>query len=251
MKGTGPIDDPVLAEALADSQAGNLDTKAAKGLSTLAMELAEKVRYHNELITKLKENEVEITRLETRDIPAAMIDLGMKNFELLDGSKISFGKKYYAGIRVDNRSDAFKWMRESGNEALIKAEVQIPFGKGDVEAADKLRVAIKKLIEQRNAKLAEDLAKAEAEGDDAEVLRLKAEITLYQVPINLEQSVHWQTLRAWAREQVIEEERKIEDKELDPVKDKDKLLPRELLGIYVQDVAEISIKKLKLKKDDE
>ena len=247
-KGVGTSDDPVVAEALKDSALASTDQHTLRGVSVIAQELADKINLYNELVSKLEECDDDIKRLEERELPAAMLDANMKMFELADGTSVKIGKRYLAGIKVENRLDAFKWLRDHHHEALIKAEVIVPFAKGDVESADLLRTAIKKLIDKRNAELDKKLKAAVKRGDEQEALRLRNEIDVFNVQINLEQSVHWQTLRAWVKEQVVLEEKMIEDGDLDP-KDTDKLLPRELLGIYVADVAQVGIKKLTIKKE--
>lgn len=251
MKGTAPEvpSDPLLAEAMKDAQA--MPAKELSDVSKLSAELREKYVLWNELITKIEECDAEIRRLEERELPKAMLDLGMTDFGLAGGGRVELTKVYLAGIKVDDRSNAFKWMRDTGNEALIKAEVKVGFAKGDVERAAKLSAAIEKMIQNKLMQLRIDLdaleAQLEAEGNEVERKRLqgainelKEEIGAYSVAPTLEQSVHWQTLRAFAKEQVIREEKAIEDGELDPVKDKDKLLPRELLGVYVFDKAVVS-----------
>jgi hypothetical protein len=247
VKGVKPADDPVLAEALKDSGVAVIDQGTLRGVSTIALDLANKVKEYNSLVTRLENLSDDIRRIEERELPAAMLDANMRSFQLADGTGVSVGKRYLAGIKVENRPNAFKWLRDHNHQALIKAEVVVPFAKGDVESADLLRTAIRKMIDKRQQELTKKL-QALGPDDVEEAKRLQEEIDVFNVEIGLEQSVHWQTLRAWVKEQVIKEEKAIEDGELDP-NDKDQLLPRELLGIYVADVAEVGIKKLSLKKE--
>ncbi len=251
MKGTEPQvpSDPLLAEAMKDAQA--MPAKELADVSKLSAELREKYVLWNDLITQIEECDAEIKRIEERELPAAMLDLGMTDFGLAGGGRVALKKVYLAGIKVDDRPDAFKWMRETGNESLIKAEIKVGFAKGDVERAAMLGKAIEVMIERKVESLRSELVEIENqivnEGNEVERKRLqgainelKEEIGAFSVAPTLEQSVHWQTLRAFVKEQVIREEKAIEDGELNPETDKDKLLPRELLGVYVFEKAEVS-----------
>ena len=207
----------VLAEALKDATGGatNADSAQLSSVSQIAIRLLQAQAKHARLEKELEEAAAEVKQIEERELPAAMLDLGMKNFEMADGSKITTETVYHAGILVDNRPTAFKWLRESENEALIKADLLINFPKGDVEKADALMEAIKTVLKKR--------------GMDNEV--------------SLDQSVHWATLRAFVKEQIVEEERAIEAGELDREKDADKLFPRELFGVHIFDRAKVVPKK--------
>lgn len=205
-----PEENDAVAMAMADALGGaaKTDTVTTKAIGDLAVRLTQ-------LQTKAKEYEAvqktiaeEIRKLSEYELPNAMAEAGMKDFTLTDGSKISVERVYAASVKVENKPSAFAWMREHGHDALIKTEVKVPLGKGAYESAEEI------------------------------ISLLSAQFPDYNP--ELDESVHWQTLRAFVKEQVEAEERAA--LEGDAV---DTPLPRELLGVYIIDKAKITPKKEK------
>lgn len=89
---------------------------------------------------KKREDELKVAKEELRKvsevaIPNAMAEVGMTEFKLVDGSKITIKQEIYASIPADNKEPAFNWLRRTGNEGLIKNVISCQFGKGeDAEA---------------------------------------------------------------------------------------------------------------------
>lgn len=241
-KGTGPVAD-VLAEAMADAKVIQLPADKLSLVSKLSIELVLAKKKLAGLEEDVELQKEEVKRLEERALPEAMNDIGFRDFTLSDGSKVEIETIYHAGIKVEDRPVAFKWLRSTENQGLIKAEVQVPFSRGDVDSAEILINAIRELIAKRRSRLEKDLKKARAEGDDEKIRNLAEEITAFDVNVRLEESVHWATLRAFVKEQITREEKALAAKELDPVKDASKLFPRELFGVYVFDRATVTPKK--------
>lgn len=197
-----------VALALADAAGGvaKTDTVQTKAIGDLAVR-------QFQLQTRLKEYEAamktineELKKISEYDLPNAMSEAGMSEFKLLDGSKISIKRVYAASVKVADRESAFAWMRERGHDSLIKTEVNVPLGKGAHEAAEAI------------------------------MAKLREQFPDYTP--QLDESVHWQTLRAFVKEQVEAEELAIQQGE-----SVDDPLPRELLGVYIIDKAEITPKK--------
>lgn len=199
-----------VAQAIADASGGIAEVKdeVKLSISQLAVKQLQLQVKKAETEASLKRIDEELKKVSEYDLPNAMAEAGMRTFELLDGSKIAVKKVYAASVKVENRPEAFAWMRERGHDALIKTEVTVPLGKGAHDIAEQI-------IEE-----------------------LKERFPDYQV--RLEESVHWQTLRAFVKEQVEAEELAVNGGETveDP-------LPRELLGVYIIDKAEIVLPKKK------
>jgi len=199
-----------IAAALADAAGGvtkadNVQTKAIGDLAIRQLQLASKIKEHEAAIKTASE---ELKKISEYDLPNAMAEAGMKEFTLTDGSKISIKRVYAASVKVADRPMAFEWMRERGHESLIKTEVNVPLGKGAHEVAEKIMAELREQFPDYSPQL--------------------------------EESVHWQTLRAFVKEQVEAEELAAQQGETvtDP-------LPRELLGVYIIDQATITPKKEK------
>lgn len=147
-----------------------------------------------DLEEELKEAKENLRRVSEKDLPDAMDEAGVEEFTLKDGRKVVVRKEYYANIPKAHQKVAFSWLRERGHDAIIKRDVTAKFGKGEDEKANKL---VKLLKEQF---------------DD--------------IGFKDKESVHFQTLRAFVREQMEEG--------VD--------IPEDIFGIHVRNVAKIGIK---------
>lgn len=121
----------------------------------------------------LKEKKKELQRIEEHDLPEAMDRIGMSEFKLVDGTKISISAFYNASITGDRKEEAFNWLEDKGHGSLIKAKVEAEFGRNEIELA-------KQFLEF-------------ARGFNGLTSDLK-----------FDQSIHWATLRAFVKEQVEE-----------------------------------------------
>lgn len=82
------------------------------------------------VLTRVKEH-VRILKEET--IPDAMDDLGMDELKTKGGFVITVEQKMRCG-KVTNPA-ALQWLIKNGHSGLIKSDVQIPFGREDIDAA--------------------------------------------------------------------------------------------------------------------
>lgn len=120
------------------------------------------------LENELKEAKQRFQELSERELPDAMEEAEVEEFTLKDGRRVKIVTEYYASISENNRAVAFGWLRGKGHDGIIKRDVTAKFTKGQ----DKLANSV------------------------VEYLRAN-----YAVPINDKESVHYQTLRAFIREQ--------------------------------------------------
>lgn len=148
------------------SEIQNEELKAISGLATKAKAVAVEILGIEE---SLKAKKAELEEIETKRLPDAMAAVGLKEFVLTDGSKITVKPEYHASIPKTRKMEAYEYLREHEFGALIKNELSIEFGKG-----------------------ADDDATAAYE-------RLKVEFP--DIPVQLSESVHAQTLKALVKEQ--------------------------------------------------
>jgi hypothetical protein len=109
-----------------------------------------------------------VRRLEEEDIPLAMQELGVDELKLVTGEKVSIKHDVYASLTSESKPAAYNWLEANGFGGLIKTNVSVEFGKGQIEGAESL---------------AEDL---QSRG----------------LPVSLGRDVHAQTLKAFLREQL-------------------------------------------------
>jgi len=116
------------------------------GLSSLSqlideLEKTEKDLAEKKAAAELAQAEFDLLRL--RKIPDKMSELGMAEFTTSSGASISIKKNYYAGISEDNKEAAMAWLTDHGLSDIIKANVIVPFSKGQAEAASKLKETLR------------------------------------------------------------------------------------------------------------
>lgn len=147
-----------------------------------------------ELQAKIAQNAVEARELGEKlilvsevDLPELMKEIGMKKFTLTSGEEILIDHQTFASITKKNQPDAFKWLKDNNFDGIIKGEVKVALGKGEIEQI-------------------------------AEIARI---LSLNGFDSTHSKSVHWQTLKAFVKEQIEEGSN----------------FPRELFGVYEKDVS--------------
>ena len=121
-----------------------------------------------EIESVLKERQDQYRKLLEESIPNMLSELGMKDFTMADGSKITVKPFYGATIKEENRAQAYEWLRENGYDDIIKNTVSVRFGRGEDELCERL---LNLLREQ-------------------------------SYPVEQAQKIEAQTLKAWARDMV-------------------------------------------------
>lgn len=135
----------------------------------------------NQLASQLREVQFEIGGIETNlenaiererkireeSIPELMKEVGMKELTLADGTKLIVEPDFKCGISEASKPLAFKWLRDNSLGGIIKRVIGVAFGKGDDDAAKKLREQLTK-----DGYIVED-----------------------------DEGVHWQTLKATLKEE--------------------------------------------------
>lgn len=102
-------------------------------------ELAER-QLHLELTvkgveTRLAELKEELREVQEVLLPEAMATVGMSEFKLSNGNKITIKDDVYASIRADYISDAVQWLDAMGLGDIVKDDVTVKFGRGDATKA--------------------------------------------------------------------------------------------------------------------
>ena len=144
-----------------------------------------KIITQEEEIKKLKEQEF---KLENESIPTLLDEIGMKAVTLSSGSKVEIKENYKA--HEENKVEAHGWLRKNGFDDIIKNNIICSFGRGQEEVATNL---LNKLTEA---------------GEN---------------PIQ-KSDIHWQTLRAFVKEQI----------------EKGSDIPQDKFGVYVTNTVKIT-----------
>jgi len=124
------IDYSIQAEGITDAQLHSI-TELAKRLQHFES-LRERAIACMDSVTK------EIRKLAELDIPSALTEVGMKEFTLADGTKIGLKTDYYVSTTGKYRPFIMQWLADNDHMDLVKTEIEVEFGKGEVERAQKL-----------------------------------------------------------------------------------------------------------------
>ena len=153
-----------------EQDAGALTVKDEDLGSVAALAKRAKVleREIDDLEKSLNERKEQQRKLLEESIPNMLGELGMKDFTMSDGSKITVKPFYSASIKEENRAQAYEWLRDNGHDDIIKNTVSVRFGRGEDELCDTLL----NLLREQN------------------------------YPVEQAQKIEPQTLKAWVREQV-------------------------------------------------
>lgn len=190
--------DDVLKMAQADAEAREAQApedklERIKFFGAKQRELTKQLAEHENAATMLKE---QIRRLVEQDLPEAMDEVGMTTFTLDDGTKITVKAFYSASIPEERKEEAFGWLKEHDFDGMIKADVKVSFGKGEFELAQSFLQFIRGFNEKA-------------------------------IDPEYKENVHWQTLRAFVKEQI----------------EGGNELPLDMFGVFVGRKAELKLPK--------
>ena len=158
----------------------------------------------------LKDKKEAERKLREETIPGMFAELGVEKLVLSDGSTFTCKQEVYASIPADRREEAYAWCERNGFGGIIKTEVVVPFGKGELEKAQEL---MDNLISEL--------------GIDNAVI---------------DRSIHAQTLKAFLKERILaEQESEAAEEEGEPGQ-----LPAEVPGDEEGEDAPVVIEKLDL-----
>jgi len=125
----------------------------------------------------LKDKKESERKLREETIPGMFAELGIEKLTLSDGSTFSCKQEVYCAIPADRREEAYAWCERNGFGGIIKTEVKVPFGKGELERAMEL---VDKLVSELGV-------------DNAIIDR----------------SIHAQTLKAFLKERIMAEQESV------------------------------------------
>lgn len=86
----------------------------------------------------------ELEAVAEGDLPLAMKEAGLKKFTLESGEVIEIKEAWAVGILAENRPRVWDWLERKGFGGLIKTQVGIEFGKGEMDKAQKLVAELSK-----------------------------------------------------------------------------------------------------------
>lgn len=97
------------------------------------------------LLAKAEGKAKELKKISQDLLPDLMNEVGLSDFKLTDGSQVELVDKLIASIKKDDEPKAFTWLRDEGEEDLIKNTIKASLG---MEEDDKVEEIVKFMEEQ-------------------------------------------------------------------------------------------------------
>ena len=142
-----------------------IDETRLKTLSILANEMKQEEREIQKLEMLLEKAKERHKQLSADEIPSYMADLGLTQFALTDGTKFKIVPIFDVRLPKERMEIADTWLEENGHTGLIKTKIDVSVSKLSEKIA-----AIKQALDQIGIKY------------------------------DIQKTIHYQTLNAWARE---------------------------------------------------
>ena len=144
------------------------DDSQLKTISTLAeQQLAAELNVE-QCTAELTTAKNALNHIRENLLPDAMQAVGMKEFVLESGAKVTIKDEVYASITEANRPSALQWLRAHNHGAIIKNNVTVPYTAADKDFERELKV----FLEERD------------------------------IQYDKKMSVHSRTLQSWVKEQI-------------------------------------------------
>lgn len=91
-----------------------------------------------DLEEELKQTKAKLRNISENLLPEKMEELELPMFGMPNGEKVEIKDEIKASVSIERRPAANLWLREHGYGGLIKSNVVVPFGRDELEEADKL-----------------------------------------------------------------------------------------------------------------
>ena len=145
--------------------------KELSNLATVQVALENQIERAEELLSKLKKDLRDISEFK---LPELMSEIGMSEFKLVDGAKITIQPICTGKIDDTNREPCIDWLMDNGHGALLKSTLELNFNKGEKLDYEVISALINESLKQLDL----------------------------QYKQKLDRGVHYATLNAFIKEQI-------------------------------------------------
>lgn len=167
-----------IAKLLQDDAGSSLDENKLGSVAKLAKRQLLLERAVSDAEESLKRAKADLRKVQEGELPEAMLAAGLDKIKLSDGTEVDVSESVQSSISRSNTARAYAWLREHGHGSIIKQSLHAQFP-------------------QENSARVERLARLLAK-----IAEAKVEVT---------ESVHAGTLKAWARRQLSEGEEELDE----------------------------------------
>ena len=112
------------------NELSTVDEEGLSRVSKLANTQLTLERHVQDIEEQLKQAKRDLREIAEDKLPAAMLEYGIREFKLEDGSQITVKNFYGASITKAKQEEAFSWLVDNGFGDLIKNQVNVNFVRG-------------------------------------------------------------------------------------------------------------------------
>jgi len=120
-------------EEIAEEQKAGIEYADLGDLSEAVADMQMHIEKATDLQKLLDEHNDCIRQLSEKSIPELMQALGLEKVITVEGHSVTIKPFYSAKISEENKIEAFDWLKEQGDDSIIKSKVDCSFGKGEEE----------------------------------------------------------------------------------------------------------------------
>lgn len=111
----------------------NTELSEISQLAEQQMVLESEVKEYEERLSQANDK---LKHIQEVLLPEAMANIGLSEFKLACGAKVSVKDDVYASIRADYMLSAVSWLDSHGLGDIVKDDVSVKFGRGDKAKAE-------------------------------------------------------------------------------------------------------------------
>lgn len=89
------------------------------------------------LEAELKTAKEDLRQIAEKKLPEKMEELGTNSYSTSTGIAVEIKEKIRGSLPKENQGKGYEWLEKSGFGGLIEGQVIVPFGRNEVEAANK------------------------------------------------------------------------------------------------------------------
>lgn len=135
-------DTPVATRGEDTTDVGEVKTVASMVNRMIALE-----RDIAEMEDRLKDLNAEYEQVRTKELPDAMLEMGVTKWVTdRDGNRltVSVDHVFYPAVKKEDMPRLVEWLKERGDEGIVKPKFVVDFEKGEVDAAQAAADAIRR-----------------------------------------------------------------------------------------------------------
>jgi hypothetical protein len=138
------VADTVVDEDFFDAPPAEASESFKHKVTSLVREVRSIEQEEAQLMDQLKQLAARRAELETKAIPDALMEAGVRELVTLEGLKVS--TKFFVGsIPAGKKEDAYAWLEAHGAASIIKRNVSLKLDKGSDALAEKAAEALRGL----------------------------------------------------------------------------------------------------------